>query len=122
MCWPATTACSDGRFTRRAGLGGRFNRVNAQGVNVCLHQVIQGVVDEPVGLERPEAGKFVGYDADPEMTFSVTCSGVPYMQMALVDDLKVNRLKCRIEAFADYPDAIFVQGNTNLKGFTATLW
>ena len=59
-------------------------------MSVCMRSA-DGVVDEPVPLQRRQAGEPVGHDPHPEMSSAVTGAGVALVQMAFVEDFDLAR-------------------------------
>lgn len=109
----------------RGDIGLRGGRPGAAGldaerVDVGFHQIADGIVDEAVTLQRPEAGEASGDDPHVEMPAAVFRACVSDMLVALVDDLEVGRLQRRVNACPDLGDAGVVHGRTFLKGLTST--
>lgn len=107
-------------FFGRAGL-------DAQGMDVVLHELAEGLVDEPMTAQRGQAGELAGDDVDPEVTLAFACPGVADVQVALVGNFEFLGLQRVLEPRADQPDApvcvsrALVHGSTCLKGLTCTL-
>lgn len=78
----------------------RGRRLDRQGVDVGLEQIIDGGVDQPVARHQGNAPEGFGYDRYPEMTMSVRGSGVAGMQVTLVHDEEAGRRKTGFEAAA----------------------
>ncbi len=117
---PASLAQSPG--VNREGSGGVGAGFDAQGVDVGFHEVANGFVDQAVFLDRTEVGEVARFDPHAEVTAPVASTGVAFMQMAFIDDLKLGRFKCLAEALPDFIHAFLVHGSTRLKGLTTTFW
>jgi hypothetical protein len=93
---------------------------NAQCVDVGLHQIADGVVDEAMTLDRFQAGEFARDDSDPKVPAPIPGAGMSLVQVALVDNVHILRLQSGSQSRPDFHDAVCVHGSTSLKGFTVT--
>lgn len=89
-------------------------------MNIRVHQVPDGLVDEPVALQRAQPRETRRDDANLKMPTPVTGAGVPDVLMTFVDDLEFGRVQGGFDASANLFDARFVQGSTCLNGLTMT--
>lgn len=89
-------------------------------MNIGLHQVAEGVVDQPVAFQGAAALEERGGDADSEVAAAVPGARVAGVEVAFVDDLQLCRLQGCGEPLADGDQTILVHGSTSLNGLTTT--
>lgn len=105
---------------RELGVFGRA-RIDAQSVDIGLHQGAQSIVDQAVSFDRALASERARDNCHIEMTASVARTRVPHMKMTLIFDQHVRWGKGLSKDRLNFSRAIFGHGNTRLNGFTVTL-
>lgn len=106
---------------RTSVVRGRSFGVDAERVDVGLHQVADGVVDESVTLQWAEPAKTVRGNADVKVAAAIASAGVPNVLVALIGDLEPRRSQGRFDALPDPGNTVFAHGSTCLNGLTVTL-
>ena len=96
----------------------RRDDFDAQGVNVGLHHVTEGLVNKPVCCERFKTGQSICPDADAKVSAAFFGALVADVEMTFVHDLEQRRLQRSRQAFADSVGPIHGQGKTYLKGLS----
>ena len=99
---------------------GRRKCIDLQGVNVRLHHLAQGLVNEPVAFDSAFFSKSLGDDSHLEVAPAVSGAGVSRVQVTLVLNLQMRWRKNSLEPVLYLPDAVRAHGSTSLNGFTFT--
>lgn len=92
-------------------------------MNIGMHQISRGGIDQLMLFQRRFAGELRGTDDDTEVAFAFLRAGVAGMQMALILDLQMVDRECGSQALLKLQRAIcrrLSHGKTCLKGFTLT--
>ncbi len=98
----------------------RTLRVNAQGVNVGLHQRAERSIDHPMSLQCLRAGESPGNDSNTKVTTAISRAGVSGVFVTVVDDLERFRRKGVLEALTNQRNALGSHGRTCRMGFIST--
>lgn len=99
-------------FPRRA-------RVNAQRMDIGLHQIAERRIHDTMTGERRLPLERGADHLDAKMTATIARTGVTNVAMAFVLDDQLGGRECREQACADLSDAI-AQGSTLRNGRTST--
>lgn len=90
-------------------------------MDVGLHQVTHGGVDQPVPLQGAEAGETFAHHPDTEVAPAITGAFVADVQVAFVLDRELHGLQAGADARMDRGAAFRgVHGNTWRNGLTVT--
>jgi len=108
-----------GRSTGLFGLG-RSQGLDAQGMDIGLHQLAQRGIHDPVPGQRRLAGESLADHPHPEMTAPVARAGVACVVMAFILKFQRTRLQRRLQCGADADQARFAHGSTFRNGRTST--
>jgi len=79
--------------------------MNAQGVDFAVHHITNGVVHQPVALDRIPAPECVCSDMDDVMATTARCACVTGMFGTFIDDLQRVRAEDLLEPLAQFFDA-----------------
>ncbi len=74
-------------------------------MNVGLHQIAKGAVNELVALHGSQAFEIFGHDADAEVPPAIACAGMSGVQMTVVDELDLIRVQVGAQLRANAFDA-----------------
>lgn len=94
---------------------------NAQGVNVRLHQVGERAIHQLVPLQCAQPLEFAGDDADAKVASAVARSGVPGVQMAVVDQLDDLRVQGVAKLGADAFGSVHLSDLVMFSSWLSTL-
>lgn len=83
-------------------------------MDVCLHQAVQGAIDEPMSAERRLACKGLRDDRDAEVAAAVAGSCMTGMHVTLILDFQQLGLQRIQEPFPDQFDSFFVHFKTSI--------
>jgi hypothetical protein len=75
--------------------------VDAEGVNIRLHQIAEGSIYHSMSSDAIRAGKPARDDRYPEMASSIARTSVPGVTMAVIDDFELLRRKRCFEALTN---------------------
>ena len=93
---------------------------NAQGVDVCLHQVSERLENHSLSLKGASVPESFRDDLHSEVALAVRGADVTPMPMALVDQFQMLRFKCGFQTGANLVEPVPAHGKTCLKGRTST--
>ncbi len=92
-----------------------------QGVDVALHEVPDGRIDQPVALQGRNTPERLGHDMYAKMAQAPGRAGMTGMQVALVLDDEFLRRKALRQDIAQARRPLrAIQGSTGRKGSTST--
>jgi 4-hydroxy-3-methylbut-2-en-1-yl diphosphate synthase IspG/GcpE len=75
-----------------------------ESMDACLHQVAENLVDSSVGGYKCHRIKSLATNFKSQMTFSICCSGVAHMVMALILQLQHCWAKRQLKPGANFSD------------------
>lgn len=90
----------------------RTLRVDAQGVNVGLHQRAERSIYHPMSLQRLRARESLGNDSNTKVATAISRTGVSGVSVTVVDDLERFRRKGILEALTNQRNALGSHGRT----------
>lgn len=95
-------------------------RVDAQRVDIRLHESAEGSIYHPMSLQSLGAGESPRRDSDSKVTTAVFRPRMTRVPVAVVDDVELVRRKCLLEPRADHRNAIRSHGRTWMTGLIST--
>jgi len=108
-----------GRSTGLFGLG-RSQGLDAQGMDIGLHQLAQRGIHDPVPGQRQLAGEGLADHPHPEVTAPIARAGVARMAVAFILKFQRTGLQPRLQRGADADQARLTHGSTFRNGRTST--
>ena len=87
-------------------------RVDAQRVDIRLHQTAERSIYHPMSLQSLGAGESPRDDSDAKVTTPILSSRMTCVPVAVVDDLELVRCECLLESSSDHGDAFCGHGRT----------
>jgi hypothetical protein len=95
-------------------------RVDAQRVDIRLHQTAERSIYHPMSLQSLGTGESLRDDSDAKVTATIPRSRMARVLVAVVDDVELVRRERLLEPSSDHGNAIRRHGRTWITGLMST--